>query len=81
MSGNHEQEFLLLYHYMFGTTDGSKIRIKTAGDAKDNSDASKGNNNSDTSGAKKSRVKSGSDSNSSGNQSWKSRTNPQGGGN
>ncbi|MEG4507142.1 efflux RND transporter periplasmic adaptor subunit [Microcoleus sp. F6_B4] len=56
--------------------DGSKIRIKTAGDAKDNSDNTKGNNNSETSGAKKSQVKSDSDSNSSGNQSWKSRKNP-----
>jgi hypothetical protein len=25
MSGNHEQEFLLLYHYMFGTTSASSF--------------------------------------------------------
>ncbi|WP_339382739.1 efflux RND transporter periplasmic adaptor subunit [Microcoleus asticus] len=55
--------------------DGSKIRIKTAGDAKDNLDNTKGNN-SDTSGAKETGVKSGDDSNSSGNKSWKSRKNP-----
>jgi len=52
--------------------DGSKIRIKTAADAKDNSDNTKGNNNSDTSGAKETGIKSGGDSNSSGNKSWKS---------
>src|SRR5919199_474406 len=56
--------------------DGSKIRIKTAADAKDNLDNTKGNNNSDTSGAKETGVKSGGDSNSSGNKSWKSRKNP-----
>src|SRR6476661_6552285 len=55
--------------------DGSKIRIKTAADAKDNSDKTKGNN-SDTSGAKETGVKSGGNSNSSENQSWKSRKNP-----
>ena len=54
--------------------DGSKIRIKTAADAKDNSDT-KGNN-SDTYGAKETGIKSGGDSNSSGNKSWKSRKNP-----
>ncbi|MEG4865574.1 MULTISPECIES: efflux RND transporter periplasmic adaptor subunit [unclassified Microcoleus] len=56
--------------------DGSKIRIKDAEDAKDNSDSSKGNNNSDTSKAKETGAKSGSDSNSSGNKSWKSPKNP-----
>src|ERR687885_25348 len=56
--------------------DGSKIRIKTAADAKDNLDNTKGNNNSDTSGAKETGVKSGGDSNSSGNKSLKSRKNP-----
>ena len=55
--------------------DGSKIRIKTAADAKDNSDTTRGNN-SDRSGAETSRVKSGGDSNSSENKLGKSRKSP-----
>lgn len=54
---------------------GSQIRIKDAADTKDNSDTTKGNN-SDASGADKTGVKSGGDSNLSGNKSGKSRKNP-----
>ncbi|MEG4802384.1 efflux RND transporter periplasmic adaptor subunit [Microcoleus sp. ARI1-B5] len=51
--------------------DGGQIVVKTPGDARDNSDSTKGGN-SDTSGDNK----SGGDSNSSGNKSGKSRKNP-----
>jgi multidrug efflux system membrane fusion protein len=55
--------------------DGSKIRVKTAGDAQNNSESTKGDK-SDTSGDKKSPGKSAGDSNSPGNKSGKSRKNP-----
>ncbi|PSB29004.1 efflux RND transporter periplasmic adaptor subunit [filamentous cyanobacterium Phorm 46] len=55
--------------------DGGKIVVKTAADAQDNSESSKGDK-SDTSGDKKSPDKSAGDSNSSGNKSGKSRKNP-----
>ncbi|MEG4347539.1 efflux RND transporter periplasmic adaptor subunit [Microcoleus sp. A003_D6] len=55
--------------------DGSKILIKTAADAQDNSDATKGNN-SERAGSEKSGAQSGAESNSSGNKSGKSRQNP-----
>lgn len=55
--------------------DGSKIRVKTAGDAQNNSESTKGDK-SDTSGDKKSPGKSSDDANSSAKKSGKSRKNP-----